>query len=92
MRKLGRNYELRLYAMLFHFAHGSVSALQMLDGQVADPEGTLACFVNSTYPSYLDSSCAFLGFIWAPVVTTEGEACKSEFADVMAIYVGQGGA
>ena len=87
MQKLSRTNELRIYNMLSHFAHGSVWAMQMLDRSTADPEKTLATLVHSSYTSYLNSSRAFVWFLWEPVTTSEGEACKSDFIEVIATHV-----
>lgn len=86
MQKLSRTNELRTYNMLSHFAHGSVWAMQMLDRSTANPEKTLATLVHSSYTSYLNSSRAFVWFLWEPVTTSEGEACKSEFIEVIAAH------
>lgn len=87
MQKLSRTNELRIYNMLSHFAHGSIWAMQMLERSNADPEMTLATLVHSSYTSYLDSSRAFVWFLWEPLTTSEGEACKSDFVEVIAAHV-----
>lgn len=83
MNRLDRQQDRRLYSILSHFAHGSVVALQMLDGGIEDPEKYLAQSVASTFTRYLESSRAFLDFIWQPVITPEGERCKHDFNAVM---------
>ena len=89
MRKLQRTSELRVYNILSHFAHGSISAMQMLD---ANPEGLqriLKPIVETTYTNYLDSSRLFIGFIWEPLITPEGEKCKNQLNDVASAYSSQ---
>ena len=86
MRALGRQMELRVYSWLSHFAHGSVSAMQILDGKIDDPSGMMTSLVDATYTSYLTSTHAFLCFVWEPLVTPDGERCKKDFSEVEATY------
>lgn len=79
MRKLQRTNDLRIYNMLSHFSHGSIWAMQILDGRITDPEKTLAEMVEATYNRYLSSSRSFIWFIWEPLTTPEGEKCKNDF-------------
>ncbi len=87
MRKLHRTNELRIYNMLSHFAHGSIWAMQMLDGRITDPEKTLTTMVEATYTSYLSSSRSFIWFTWDPVTTPEGEKCKTDFLEVISAHM-----
>ena len=89
MRALERETDVRLYNMLSHFAHGSVSALQILDGRIQDPNELMAKLVDATYRSYLDSTHSFLCFVWEPLETPDGERCKSDFSEVQSIYIVQ---
>jgi len=86
MQLLGRKAGLRVYNMLSHFAHGSILAMQMLDGKIKDPEKMLVTLVDTTYTSYLDSSRAFVWFAWEPLTTPEGEECKSDFVKVISAH------
>jgi hypothetical protein len=87
MRTLGRTTDVRLYNMLSHFAHGSIWAMQTLDGNISDPEIALATLVEGTYTGYLDSSREFIWLIWEPLTTPEGERCKNDFIQVMSAHV-----
>jgi len=82
MQKLQRPNDVRLYNILSHFAHGSVWAMQALEGSTLQPEKTLATMVEATYDRYLSSSRAFIWFIWQPLTTPEGEKCKTDFNEV----------
>lgn len=84
LEKFDRKYEMRLYNMLSHFAHGSVSSLQALDQWSENPAISLGRIIDATYSAYLSSSYKFLEFIWGPLVTPDGERCKGEFLQVMA--------
>ena len=86
MRSLGRDYEIRVYNVLSHFAHGSVSAVEMLAGGAVNPVETLPLLVDSAYAAYLDSSQHFVRFVWEPLTTREGERCKSDFVQVMSAH------
>jgi len=90
MRKLDRSIDLRLYNMLSHFAHGSVWAMQTLDGAIADPDRTLAMMIEGTYASYLNSSRSFVWSVWEPLATPEGEQCKDDFLRVAAAHIADG--
>jgi hypothetical protein len=83
IKKFGRTHDLPLYNMLSHFAHGSIWAMQTLDGHIQDPEKTLAMMVESVYARYLKSSRSFIWFVWEPITTPEGERCKSDFMNVI---------
>ena len=87
LERFGRKYELRLYNMLSHFAHGSVSSLQALDQWSESPDISLGRIIDAVYSAYLSSSHEFLEFIWEPLVTPDGERCKHEFPQVMASSV-----
>ncbi len=89
MRSQGRKNQTRIYNMLSHFAHGSVWAMQMLDGRIKDPEESLGKLVESAYTAYLDSSRAFLWSAWEPLTTPEGEDCKNDFLGVMSAQIAQ---
>lgn len=91
MRKLKLDYERRLYTWYCHFAHGSVTALRMLDEQVSDAPRMLAMLVRSTYWAYLDSTDKFLDFIWRPIASPDGDRCKSSFVEVQASYLAEEG-
>ncbi len=86
MRSLERTADLRIYNILSHFAHGSVWAVQTLDGGISNPEDALGALVNGTYVKYLKSSQAFVQFVWEPLTTPEGERCKCDFNQVLAAY------
>lgn len=86
MRSPEHKNKLRIYNMLSHFAHGSVWAMQMLEGRV-NPEQTLAMLVENMYTGYLDSSRAFVWFAWEPLTTPEGERCKNDFLRVMSAQI-----
>ena len=87
MRSLGRQIDVRVYNVLSHFAHGSVWAMQMLDGRIEDPEEMFATLIDSTYTRYLNSSRAFVRFVWQPLTTPEGEECKNDFVQVMSEHI-----
>lgn len=87
MRKLQRTNDLRIYNILSHFAHGSIWAMQMLDGRITDPEKTLATMVEAIYTSYVSSSRSFISFIWEPLTTPEGDKCKKDFVEVIAAHM-----
>ena len=82
MEKFGRKEDRCLYNLLSQFAHGSIWAMQTLDGCILDPVGTLAMIVNGTYARYLGSSRSFIRLIWEPLTTPEGERCKNDFVSV----------
>ncbi len=89
MQKLGRTTDLRLYNMLSHFAHGSIWAMETLDGKITEPEKTLATMVEGTYARYLGSSRSFIWFVWEPLATPEGEQCKNDLLEVEAAYIAE---
>jgi hypothetical protein len=66
MRKLHRTIHVRTYALLCHFAHGSILAMQALMGSIDNPPLSLASAIRSTYGRYLDSTRKFVTFIWQP--------------------------
>lgn len=83
MRSLNRTTELRLYNMLSHFAHGSIWAMQTLEGSIKDAPATLRTMTDGTFDAYTESSRRFIWFIWEPIATPDGEACKAEFAQIL---------
>lgn len=89
IQKLERPADLRVYNMLSHFAHGSIWAMQILDGNITDPDKTLATMIESAYTSYLDSSHSFFWFVWEPLTTPEGEQCKNDFLEVVTAHVAE---
>jgi hypothetical protein len=89
IQKLNRSIDLRLYNMLSHFAHGSIWAMQTLDGRISDPDKTLATMIDAVYTRYLDSSRSFVWFVWEPLTTPEGEQCKSDLLEVAAAHIAE---
>ncbi len=89
IEKFGRKNDRCLYNLLSQFAHGSIWAVQTLDGRILDPVGTLAMIVNGTYARYLRSSQSFVRFAWEPLTTPEGERCKSDFVSVLQGFFGE---
>ncbi|REJ88246.1 MAG: hypothetical protein DWQ35_19905 [Planctomycetota bacterium] len=89
IRHLNRDNDERLYNILSHFAHGSVWAMQALDGNIADPDTTLATMIEGAYASYLKSSRSFIWFVWEPLTTQEGEQCKSDYLEIETSYLTQ---
>ncbi len=89
MQKLERSNDLCIYNMLSHFAHGSVWAMQTLDGHILDPEKTLAMMVESVYTTYLKLSRSFIWFIWEPLATPEGGRCKNDFLEVLSAHIAE---
>ena len=89
MRTLNRTIDLRLYNIFSHFAHGSIWAMQTLDGNITDPANTLARTIDGAYARYLGSSREFISFIWEPLMTPEGEQCKNDFLEVESLHVAE---
>lgn len=89
MRTLNRTIDMRLYNMLSHFAHGSIWAMQTLDGNITDPAKSLAKMIDGAYAKYLGSSREFVSFIWEPLMTAEGEQCKNDFLEVESLHVAE---
>jgi hypothetical protein len=83
LRSLNRTTELRLYNMLSHFAHGSIGAMQTLEGGITDPAETLRAMTDGTFDAYLESSRRFIWFIWEPIATPDSEECKADFAQIV---------
>lgn len=89
IQKLDRSVDLRLYNMLSHFAHGSVWAMQTLDGNINDPDTTLGIMIEGAYTMYLGSSRSFVWFVWEPLTTPEGEQCKNDFVEVATAHLAE---
>jgi hypothetical protein len=89
IQRFGRSVDLPLYNMLSHFAHGSIWAMQTLDGNISDPAKTLATMIEGAYTSYLTSSRSFVWFVWEPLTTPEGEQCKNDFLEVAAAHIAE---
>jgi len=86
MRALKRDRDIRLYNMLSHFAHGSISAMQLLDRRI-NPAEILGIMLLGICAKYLSSSRSFLWSMWGRVVTPESERCKHEFLRIMTAHV-----
>ncbi|MHC4072566.1 MAG: DUF5677 domain-containing protein [Planctomycetota bacterium] len=68
----------RLYAWWSHFAHGSAVSVEMLQRTVPTQD-QLDTTVAAVYGAYALSTSDFLDFAWGPVLTPDGESCKSDF-------------
>jgi len=76
----------KLYSLFSDFVHGSIVALRFLENNNPQ-ESWISKVIIVTYCGYINSAHSFLDKAWGPIITPDGEACKSAFVHVAKVFV-----